>query len=537
MSFWFVLESAVLETRAEEWYDSFATPFKWIACLLVLAFVGAALNENTRLVVWGPFIAVSKVSAPLTGVMATCFLSCCGIAVLLQTVESYVDSYTSDYKVTSGDGMTYAEPSFRAKPCGVPRAIGKNLDCTGSAACETVDNVGGRWVKVVRKNPSPADCWINYRHVAFQYGWVRSHLPFTGSTADEQAEARVTGAAEFITSVEAAMAAKDRAKLDELGQEGVAEQVSLPHDDADAVEQAMSELRFEKLVAEAKSSGNATLLRQAMALPYPKEKGAVEELLEGWYLDRRMVVKDKLDVTSPAYEPGEAVTVALATVPLLAPKKAEAGRPSSLPKLDCAGLVERAKLDLVEMSKRSPSLAIAGLERLESEGKVFLEACNAGDAMATVKKPLRAAYVAGLAGRLRRLVTNYEAAFPVACEADKYAGDGVLVPAPNLQTLTKTVEAVALTKVKLAFSAPPKVAPPKLWKASEAFDAWRAKVEGTVGKSATVGKATAKVEDCGASVDVSGELSVAGKPAGSFHGKLKREGNDYAFADAPEVTK
>lgn len=533
----FVLESAILETRAEDWYDSFATPFKWTACLLAVAFIGAAFNENTRLIVWGPFIAVSKVSAPLTGVMATCFLSCIGIALLLLTVESYVDSYTSDYKVVSGDGQTYAEPSFRAKPCGVPRAIGKNLDCAGSASCDTVDNVGGRWVKVVRKNPTPMDCWINYRHAEFQRGWFRAHLPFKGTTGEEQAEARVKGAVAFTQSVEAAMAAKDRAKLDELGQEGVAEKVALPPEDADAIEQAMSELKFEKLVAEAKTSGSAVILRQAIALPYPKEKNDVAQLLEQWYLDRRAALKDKLNVASPAYEPGESVTLALATSALLGTKKSEAGIASTLPTLDCTGLVERAKIDLLETSKRSPSLAIAALERLEGDGKAFVDACHAGEAIAAVKKPLRAAYIAGLAARLRRLVLNLDAAFPVACEADKYAGDGVVVPAPNLQTLTKSVEATALTKIKLAFTAPPKVTPAKLWKASEAFDAWRAKVEATIGKAATVGKSSVKVGECGQVVDVSGDLTVGGKPGGTFRGKLKREGNDYVFAEAPEVSK
>ncbi len=531
------LDTVVIETRAEQWYDSFASPFKWISCLLALAFVGAAFHTQTRAIFFGPFIALVEVSAPLTGVMAACLLSCFGIALLLTAVEGYVDSYTSDYKVVSGDGQTYSEPSFRSKPCGTPRALGKNLDCVGSYSCETTDTVSGRWVKVERKNPSPMQCWVNYRHVQFQHGWVRSHLPFLGSTAEEQQEAKAAGIIGFTRTVSDARSANDRAKLNELGLEASAERPALPEADANALEQAMSETRFATLLHDAKATGNATLLREAFALTFPKDKSAALSLLDGWYLERRGELKARLEVMKPSYEPSEAIALALSTVPLLPGRIGEGNRPVATSSVECTGLVERLKADLLEASKRSPYLALEGLERLEGEGKAFLDACNAETTLAPAKKAVRSAYLAAVSSRLQRLARNLDAALPLACEADRVAGNELHVPAPNLQSISKNIETTVLARTKLAFTAPPNKPPLGLWYATPSFDTWRASLEETFGKSASMGKATVTVNDCGKSASITGDVTVGGKPVGTIRATLRRTGNDFGFAEAPELSK
>jgi hypothetical protein len=156
------LDAAVIpETRAEDLSLLFSGFMSIGGVLAVLVAIGAAFNKETRAVVWGPFIRVFEVSAPLGGTIATAFCVCMGTVAAAGIVHGYVELYTGDYRVVSGDGVTYAEPSIFSERCGNPRSIGKPLDCS-AALCETVDTISGRWVKVKRRDPAQLDCWANY---------------------------------------------------------------------------------------------------------------------------------------------------------------------------------------------------------------------------------------------------------------------------------------------------------------------------------------------------------------------------------------
>ncbi len=517
----------IAETWAEELFIGFAGVAGIGVTIALFVALGALLHRDTRAIVWGPFIHIYKVSAPLGGTITAALLFVIGTMFAGALVHGYVERYTGDFSVVSGDGRTYTEPSFYSAVCGNPRAIGKPLDCS-STVCETSDTISGRWVRVKRRDPAQLDCWANFGSLKHQHGLIVSKLGFDGSTEEEQRTAIETSRPGFIVETRARVEAGDAELMVRSAREAREAQVLFEPAVADALEQAEQRNLYGQLVA---TIGDATTapgkvgaaIVRARALTAPVEKRELHRVELAWYVERRVEL-------FKSHKPAKGASEAVAAFLQLA--RAYGADASAIDRAACTSATVALKADLEALSRTDAATAWAALSTLESQAGPALASCGLDKSLLPgERRALRSSAIAQLSRRIASLQLRDEAAaHAIACDAERLAGDGVVVPPPNVSTFELRAKQKITSSLRSLLTLPK-----QQWegKATEilqtegtTYTSLRGRIE-ELAPGAILGAPSIVVSECGAKATATVPWAKGAATLAMLTAELERSGPSY----------